>query len=226
MLATPHLPASLSRRLATAGSALLLTVTAAGAQAPAAPPPGWVVRADAGGMDMGDGDKVVMAAMKPGFHVTTGPAAILFDSTMKATGDWRLEATLHLFDPGARAEGFGVFFGGRDLNSAAPHYSYALLRRDGKAMLKVRDGATTRTVRDWAANGAIPTWNGGPAGTSVKYALVVEAKGARVTMWIGATQVLDAPRSELPTDGTIGLRINHALNLHVESVTITPLTAR
>jgi hypothetical protein len=177
-------------------------------------------------MDMGDGDKVVMAVMKPGFHVNTGPAAILFDSTMKASGDWRLEATLDLFDPGARAEGFGVFFGGRDLNSAAPHYSYALLRRDGKALLKVRDGATTRTVRDWAANGVIPTWKGGPAGTSVKYPLVVEAKGARVTMWIGATQVLDAPRSELPTDGVVGLRINHALSLHVESVKVTPLTTR
>ncbi len=205
------------------GCTFLATVTTSGAQTPATPPPGWVARADVGGMDMGDGDKVVMVAMKPGFHVTTGPAAILFDSTMKATGDWRIEATLHLFDPGARAEGFGVFFGGRDLNSAAPHYSYALLRRDGKAMLKVRDGATTRTVRDWAANGAIPMWKGGPAGTSVKYPLVVEAKGARVTMWIGATQVLDAPRSDLPTDGVVGLRINHALNLHVESVTITPL---
>ncbi len=213
-------------QLLISGCAFLATIATAAAQAPGTPPPGWVVRADVGGMNMGDGDKVVMAAMKPGFHVTTGPAAILFDSTMTASGDWRLEATLHLFDPGARAEGFGVFFGGRDLNAAAPHYSYALLRRDGKAMLKVRDGATTRTVRDWAANGAIPRWNGGPAGTSLKYALVVEAKGARVTMWIGATQVLDAPRSELPTDGVVGLRVNHALNLHVESVTITPLTAR
>ncbi len=206
--------------------ALLIAAFTAGAQSPAASPPGWVARPDVGGMDMGDGDKVVMVTMKPGFHVTTGPAAILFDSTMKATGDWRLEATLDLFDPGARAEGFGVFFGGRDLNSAAPHYSYALLRRDGKAMLKVRDGATTRTVRDWAANGAIPMWKGGSAGTSVKYPLVVEAKGARVTMWIGATQVLNAPRSELPTDGVVGLRINHALSLHVESVKVTPLAAR
>ena len=214
------------RRAALFGCALLATATIAGAQAPASPPPGWVVKADGGGMNMGDGEKVIMVAMKPGFHVTTGPAAILFDSTMKATGDWRLEATLDLFDPGARAEGFGVFFGGRDLNSATPHYSYALLRRDGKAMLKVRDGATTRTVRDWAANGGIPTWKGGPAGTSVKYSLVVEAQGTRVTMWLGATQVLDAPRSELPTDGVVGLRINHALNLHVESVRVTPLAAR
>lgn len=195
------------------------------AQTPTAPA-GWVSRLDGGGMDHGDGGRVVMATMKPGFHVTTGPAGILFDSTMKATGDWRLEATLDLFDPGARAEGFGVFFGGRDLNSAAPHYSYALLRRDGKALLKVRDGATTRTVRDWTANAGIPTWKGGPPGTSVKYLLVLEARGPRVTMWVGANQVLDAARSELPTDGIVGLRINHSLNLHVERVAVSVLPKR
>lgn len=217
---------SFTRRIAIVGCATLIALTGAAAQVPAAPPAGWVVRTDVGGMAMGHGDKVVMASMKPGFHVTTGPAAILFDGTMKASGDWRLEATLDLFDPGARAEGFGLFFGGRDLDSPTPHYSYALLRRDGKAMLKVRDGATTRTVRDWAANGAIPLWKGGPAGTSVKYVLSVEATGARVSLWVGATQVLDAPRSELPTDGVVGLRINHALNLHVESVKLTPTAAR
>ena len=213
----------------TATCALLALLAPVGAtlraQTPAQPA-GWVSRLDGGGMDHGDAGRVVMATMKPGFHVTTGPAGILFDSTMKAIGDWRLEATLDLFDPGARAEGFGVFFGGRDLNSAAPHYSYALLRRDGKALLKVRDGATTRTVRDWTANAGIPTWKGGPPGTSVKYLLVIEARGPRVTMWVGANQVLDAARSELPTDGIVGLRINHSLNLHVESVAVSALPKR
>ena len=190
------------------------------------PPPGWVARADDGVMDHGDGGSVKMAMMSRGFHVVTGPAAILFDSTKKASGDWRLEVTIHLFEPGARAEGFGVFFGGRDLNSATPHYGYALLRRDGKAMIKVRDGAATRTVRDWSANGAIPLWKPGPPGSSVAYPLVVEARADRVTMWIGATQVLDAPRSELPTDGVDGLRINHALNVHIENFKVAALILR
>ena len=39
-------------------------------------------------------------------------------------------------------------------------------------------------------------------------------------------QVLDAARSELPTDGIVGLRVNHALNVHVEKVSVTPLAAR
>ncbi len=120
-----------------------------------------------------------------------------------------------------------MFFGGRDLNGATPHYSYALVRRDGKAMLKVRDGASTRTVRDWAANGAIPVWkDAAAAGASVRYPLVVEARGDRVSMWIGATQILDAARTELPTDGIVGLRVNHSLNLHVESLRVAALPKR
>lgn len=197
------------------------------AQAPATPaappPPGWVVQQDGGGMDMGVGPAVQLSAMKPGFHLTTGPAAIIYDSTKRARGDWRLEAVIHLFNPGARAEGFGVFFGGSALATATPRYGYALVRRDGRALLKARDGATTRTVRDWTANGAIPVWNAAK-GPSVKYVVVVEARGPRVTMSVGGTQVLDAPRSDLPADGIVGLRINHALNLHVESFAVAPLS--
>ena len=207
---------------ACAAGLTLLVHSTAGAQATAAPPAGWSIRPDAGG----DHGAVKAAEMKPGFHVTTGPAAILFDSTMSATGDWRLEATLHLFDPGARAEGFGVFFGGRDLTGTAPSYAYALVRRDGKALLKVREGATTRTVRDWTAHSAIPIWTPGVPGGSIRYPLVVEAKGDRVALWVGRTQVLDAPRSDLPTGGMVGLRVNHSLNLHVEKVSVSPLTSR
>ena len=216
-----NLHISLSHRATLLGGALLMYSASLSAQT-AVSPAGWTIRAD----DGGDRTQVKAAEMKPGFHVTTGPAAILFDSTMQAQGNWRLETTIHLFDPGARAEGFGVFFGGRGLSSAQPTYAYALVRRDGRALLKVREGQATRTVRDWASNGAIPIWKPGPPGHSVKYPLVIEAKGDRVSMWVGGTQVLDAARSELPTDGVVGLRVNHALNLHIEKVSIAPLAAR
>ena len=43
-----------------------------------------------------------------------------------------------------------------------------------------------------------------------RYDLVVEATADRVDMWVGGTRVLHAGRDELPTDGTVGLRVNHA----------------
>ena len=214
------------RRAAMCACASVLTVLAIAPAAARAQTvttlAGWTIRADAGG----NRAEVKAADMKSGFYVTTGPAAILFDSTMRARGNWRLEATIHLLDPGARAEGFGVFFGGRDLNGDTPHYAYALLRRDGKALLKVREGAATRTVRDWAASGAIPVWKPGVPGASVRYDLVVEATTDRVGMWVGGTRVLDAARNELPTDGTVGLRVNHGLNLHIQKLAVSALTRR
>ena len=209
-------------RWATLAVALLATATSLAAQGR---PAGWTIVTDASGVQPGAGG-VSMVTMSPGFHVETGPAAILFDSTMTARGAFRLQATIHLFNPGTRAEGFGVFFGGRGLGTAEARYSYALVRRDGRALLKVRDGGTTRTVRDWTASNAVPIWSGTGQGASVKYPLVLEATADRVRLMIGATTVLDAPRRELPSDGIVGLRINHALNVHVESVTVTPLPGR
>jgi hypothetical protein len=47
-----------------------------------------------------------------------------------------------------------------------------------------------------------------------------------VALWVGGTKVLDAPRSEMPTDGMVGLRINHALDLHIERVAVAPAPLR
>ena len=56
----------------------------------------------------------VFVTMTPGWHVTTGPAAILYDPSHTATGTFRMESEIFLFDPGDRhREAFGVFFGGR-----------------------------------------------------------------------------------------------------------------
>ncbi len=218
----PPVRRAILRACATTALTMLVVVPTAVTAQRAAPPAGWTIRPDGNGSRA----EVKAAEMKPGFHVTTGPAAILFDSAMRARDDWRLEATIHLFDPGARAEGFGVFFGGRDLNGATPHYAYALVRRDGKALLKVREGATTRTVRDWAANGAIPLWKPGVPGASVKYDIVIETSADRIAMSVGGTKVLDAARSEMPTDGTVGLRVNHGLNLHIEKLAVSAVTRR
>ncbi|MCC7051869.1 MAG: hypothetical protein IT355_01295 [Gemmatimonadaceae bacterium] len=196
--------------------------TAAVAQA-TAPPANWVVRTDA----VPTASQVAVRAARGGVRVTTGPAAILYDSALRAAGDWRIEASMLLFEPGGRAEGFGVFFGGRDLTGPAQRYAYVLVRRDGRALLKVRDGAAVRTVRDWTASAAVPQWRAtGVPGASVRYPLVVEARGERVTLLIGATTILDVPRAEVPTDGIVGLRINHALDVHLESLRVTPLPTR
>lgn len=213
----PHRP---SRRCATAPSGLLrsLVLLAALLSRPLAAQR-WSVRTD----DGSPASTVRVVAAGATTQIITGPAAVLADTTQRGTGNWRLEATLTLFEPGGRAEGFGVIFGGTGLLSPAQRYGYALVRRDGRAMLKVRNGGTTQTVRDWTVHAGVPVWRGGVPGQGLRYPLVVEANGPRVTVMVGGTVVLDAARSELPTDGVVGLRVNHALHIAVERFTLTPL---
>ena len=195
-----------------------------GADDPAARPrpAGWQVRLDR--PDRGSPADVVFADMPPGFHVTTGPAAVLYHPDSTATGSYRLDAEIFLFDPGERREGYGVFFGGQDLDGAGQRYVYFLLRRDGTFLVKTRSGDETATVRDWTAHSAIRAWDTRPAGeATVQNTLAVQVGPTDVAFLVNGTEVTRVPRSELPsTDGVFGLRVNHSLNLHVTSVGATP----
>ena len=185
-------------------------------------PAGWLVRLDR--PDRGSPDQVVFADMPPGWHVTTGPAALLHHPDSTASGTYRIEADVFLFDPGERREGYGIFFGGRDLQGEGQQYTYFLLRRDGSWLVKTREGDETAVVRDWTRHDAVNDWDGRAEGEqTVRNRLAVEVGEDDVAFRVNDTEVTRIPRDELPTtDGVFGLRVNHSLNLHVTSLTATP----
>lgn len=83
--------------------------------------------------------------MKPGWHITSGPAAIYFHPGSTASGDYRAELAIHLFDPGQRQrEAFGLFIGGSDLEGDGRAYDYFLLRNTGEYLIKRRSGEEDR----------------------------------------------------------------------------------
>lgn len=225
-------------RISTACLALLITATPLAAQegdhdhgdhhdaatsASAQPKPaGWSVRLDH--PNRFSTDDVFFVDMAPGWHVTTGPAAVLYHPDSTASGTYRIESEIFLFDPGERREGYGVFFGGRDLDGPDQMYTYFLLRRDGRFMVKVRDGDGTAVVRDWTPNAAIATWESRAAdAATVRNAISVDVRAADVVFGVNGTEVARVARDQLPgTDGIFGLRANHSLNLHVTGVGATP----
>ena len=192
----------------------------AGAENPASQPKpaGWLVRLDRA--DRGSADEVMFTEMAPGWHITTGPASLLYHPDSTATGNYHLESNVFLFDPGERNEGYGVFFGGSGLEGPDQVYTYFLLRQDGRFLIKVRNGAGTSVVRDWTSHPAIRTWAGRAAGeATVENRLIVHVEGSDALFIVNGAVVAQVPRSELPaTDGAFGLRVNHALNLHVSSL--------
>ncbi len=196
-----------------------LVAASAAAQEPKPPPEGWQVRTDRGGHGGGD---LIFQNMPPGWHITTGPGAILYHPEKRATGDFRVESETFLFDPGNRNEGFGLFIGGRDLAGEGQVYTYFLIRRDGSVLVKRRDGAGTSTLHGWAKHDAVVTWEGrGEGEGTAKNVLAIEAGPEALVFLVNGQEVFRTARADQHVEGVVGLRVNHALDLHVSSLEVT-----
>jgi hypothetical protein len=198
--------------------AVLLTTPAVGQQQ-AAPerPKTWKVRFDRPGTP---DTAISYVSMPPGWHVTAGQAAILYDPAWTAAGSFRIEAETYLFT-GDQSEGFGVFFGGRHLEDAQREYTYFLIRKDGTYLIKQRQGGGTATMAGWAPSPAIAKHPGGD--TNVKNVLAIEAGADSVSFLVNGQVVKTLPREQVGNcDGTVGLRVNHHLSVHVTRVDIAP----
>lgn len=180
-------------------------------------PIGWQVRTDAGGHKMaGDVDTIAFAQMTPGFHVTTGPAAIVWHPDSAASGAYTVESTIFLFPTKGRdVEGYGVFVGGSALSGAGHAYTYFLLRNDGKFLVKQRQGEKTVTLADWTPLSAIAKQAGSEAAKNV---VRVAVSAADVAFMVNGAEAVRLPRATVRPDGVFGVRINHAVNAHVSSV--------
>jgi len=182
-------------------------------------PDGWIIRTDAGGHGGGD---VEFDDMPPGWHITTGPAAIFYQPGTTANGSFRLESEIFLFDPGARNEAFGIFVGGADLDGDAQVYTYFLIRQDGSVLIKSRDGGATSTLQGWTPHDAVVTWaERGADAPTAKNVLAVEADSERLTFYVNGEEVYSTERSGHHVDGLVGIRVNHGLSVHVSSLDVT-----
>lgn len=184
-------------------------------------PDGWEARPDQAGADL---TEVEFVTMTPGWHVTTGPATILYDPAKTARGAFRVESETFLFDPRGRREAFGIFMGGRDLQGAGQEYLYFLLRPTGEFLIKRRTGANTSDVVGWTPHEAIVSWAGrGDEAANAKNVLAVEAGTETVRFLVNGAEVATLPRRDLSLDGVVGLRVNHMVDIHVTTLSVTPL---
>lgn len=185
-------------------------------------PAGWQVRTD------GDAEAVIseieadsvdirFTTMTPGWHITTQrPRAIFWHPASTATGDYTASSTIHLFPPGERREAYGIFVGGSDLDGPDQTYLYFMVRRTGEFLIKVRRGDETETVVDWTANEAIVPFTEETEGTATN-TLAIQTMGSMIHFKVNGQDVHMLDDASLPTQGVFGLRVNHGLNLHVES---------
>ncbi len=196
------------------GIGAVLTVLAAGSgQAQGRAPDHWQVVRDpaSSAATSAASDSVFFVSMAPGWHVTMGPGAVLFDPRRIADGRFEVEFEFHLF-PGSSNAAAGFFVGGRDLSGAGQRYTAFVIRADGSAAVMVRDGARDTARLPWTPVSAIATPSGNATGRNV-LRLAMDSAGVHFT--VNARPVHSFAHGELALDGHFGLRVGRDVNVHV-----------
>lgn len=205
------------RRFALAALALAMAAPAF-AQAPE----GWTFRVDPSRNpnDPDRSNEVAFAKMDPGFHVTTGPAAVLYNPKNVATGTYTLKGTFHLMKPSGHNNYYGLVFGGDALDGPGQNYLYFLVGQNGSYIVTHRAGASTHPVQPRTMHEAVvkPGADGKSANT-----LEVRVGADKIDYVINNVVVHTTPKTGMTskTDGIWGVRINHQLDVHVTGLGVT-----
>lgn len=181
-------------------------------------PAGWMGRTDKPTAKIEDAKFVTMG---PGFHVTSGPAAIYWRDANNVSGPFSATATFSQTKAPMHPEAYGIFFAGNKLEAADQSYAYLLVRGDGKVMVKHRAGTQVHTILDWTENAAVHKADA--AGKATNKLTVDATKADSVRLLVNGSQVAAlASAAWGGTAGVVGLRVNHNLDVHISDFAVTP----
>ncbi|HEY5545372.1 MAG TPA: hypothetical protein VIK50_04910 [Gemmatimonadaceae bacterium] len=175
-----------------------------------AQPEGWRVKADGGAPD----SAVSHRGMPPGWHITTGPAAILYNPANQTRGRFAVEAEIFLF-PGDSDEGYGVFLGGSHLDEGAASWTAFLITRDGSASIEKRQNNAVHSVYPPTKSAAVKPHTGEGTAHNILRVLV---QGDSVIFSANGERIAALFSRDLPLEGTFGFRIGKDVNLHVSNL--------
>jgi len=205
---------------ATGDSAKAVTATPAGGADPdrnvegGTIPAGYVGRTDRSTMAV-SGAKYTPSG--DGWEVTTGPAHILYSTKNQASGNYTASATFEQLEAPAHPEAYGIFIGGMHMDAANIAYTYFEVRGTGELLVKLRDGVSTRDIVPWTASADVPKQD---ASGKATYTLSASVTNDAIKFSVNGKQVASVSRAGLPTDGIVGVRVNHNLHVKISPVTI------
>lgn len=172
--------------------------------------PGYWARLD-DPSHVGKGLKFV--PMNDGMHVTTGQAAgIFWDPDNQGSAKYTVSARFTLARVPATQEAFGLFIGGQNLSEDSQQYTYYLIRPDGSYSIRRRMGAKTTAVTDWTKSPAVMPASGGKMSNE----LSIQVAGDSVIFMANGKQVAKHPAKAVDTEGAVGLRVNHNLDVQID----------
>jgi hypothetical protein len=181
-------------------------------------PEGWQGRVDRENQNLTD---VRFMAMGDAFHVITGPHVILWQPDHTATGEFRASVTYTQRRAPERPESYGLLVGGVDLDAPDQDYLYFMIRHDGRYLIRHRMGDEVHTLAEWTESPAVRQATADASGENT---LAIEARADRVHFVVNGTTVQSFDRVPmLNTNGIVGVRVGHNLDVHFRDLTVTPL---
>ena len=179
---------------------------------------GWKVRADrsTSASDPDAAGKIQFMAMGGGFHAVNPQAAVYWNPSNVAKGNYTLKGSFTLNEPSGHTNYYGLVFGGSGLEGPQQAYLYFLVAQDGTFLVKRRIGdAKTEDVVAKTPNAAIKKPDASGKSTND---LEVRVQADKVDYVVNGTVVGSSPKSGLTTDGIYGMRVNHLLNVQINGV--------
>lgn len=198
----------------------LLAVAPAFSQSPA----GWKMRADhssnASDPDASGTNKFLTAGS--GFHAINPMAAVYWNPTNSATGNFTLKGTFKLIKSTGEDEYYGLIFGGSGLEGAGQAYTYFMVTDDGTYLIKRREGASAQGVSSKTPSPAVKKPDASGSATN---ALEVRVMADKVDFVINGTVVTSMPKTGAlaKTDGIYGIRINHQLDVQIDNFSLSKM---
>jgi len=196
---------------------LILLIACLAAPLAAQVPEGWKMRVDRSqsAQDPDDRPDLTFMTMGKGFHVAGGPAGTFWNPKNSATGNYTLKATFVLNKPSSHTNYYGLVFGGSGLESASQTYVYFVVAQNGTFLIRQRtgDGDAVTDVKARTPHASVrqPDGTGRSSNT-----LEVRVSGDTVSYVVNDTVVHSAPKGAIKTDGIVGFRVNHQLDVAVE----------
>lgn len=196
---------------------IALFIAPLAAQAPA----GWRVRIDRSqnAQDPDDTPDLKTVAVGSGMRVTGGPAGTFWNPANMVTGNYTVRASFTLMKPSGHTNYYGLIFGGRNLEGANQSYVYFLVAQDGTFIIRHRVGNTVNDVKDSTPHTAVRQPD--TTGRSVNV-LEVRVAANTISYVVNGMVVHTTPKggATAMTDGIVGVRINHLLDVQVDAFAI------
>jgi hypothetical protein len=177
-------------------------------------PEGWKMRVDRSqsAQDPDDRPDLTFVSKGKGLHVKGGPAGTFWDARNNAAGNYTLKATFNLNQPSSHTNYYGLVFGGAQLEGTNQTYSYFVVAQDGSFLIRQRVGNDVRDVAR-ARHQAVQRPDG--TGRSIN-TLEVRVTGDAVSYVVNGTVVHSLAKNSVTTEGIVGFRVNHQLDVAVE----------